>query len=299
MSGDQHAERPATPGAVLARVREERGLSVEEVADAINLRVTVLRAIERDDFTMCGGDVYARGHIRAYAKQVGIDPAPLLAAYGSPARPGGSRAPGGDQTETARAADDRPSDFPPVKPLNLGAAPAGRRIGRRSPDVPLERTGVNPALVVGAALAVLLVFLAVQVVGDLRSPGRGSDPVAQPSATVPSTPTGTPQPSQSDQSSTPSSSPTSSPAAPTATGVAVAMRFTGDSWVSVRDSNGKELFSGLLGKGDRRRFSDDKSLRLTLGNAGAVRLTVNGKPLGSAGSKGQVVRLKFLPTDPA
>jgi len=190
----------------------------------------------------------------------------------------------------------------PVRPLNATAAPSGRRRGWRSGDVPLERTGVNPALLVGAALVVLLVFLVVQVVGDLRSPGRGTDQVASPnqtSQTTPPTGSSTPTTSPTTEPTTPGGSSTSTSAQPPAAGVAVAMRFTGDSWVSVRDSSGKELFSGLLGKGDKRKFSDGQSLRLTLGNAGAVRLTVNGKSLGSAGSKGQVVRLKFGPTDPA
>jgi hypothetical protein len=81
--------------------------------------------------------------------------------------------------------------------------------------------------------------------------------------------------------------------------VAVALKFTGDSWVSVRDASGHEMFSGLLGKGDNRAFSDGKGLRLTLGNAGAVTLTVNGKSIGSPGGDGQVVRLRFGPNDPA
>ncbi|WP_460460818.1 helix-turn-helix domain-containing protein, partial [Angustibacter peucedani] len=81
MSGQDHADERAPLGRALTEAREARGLSVDEVAAAINLRATVVRAIERDDFSLCGGHVYARGHLRAFAKQVGLDPSPLLAAY--------------------------------------------------------------------------------------------------------------------------------------------------------------------------------------------------------------------------
>src|SRR5690348_8142284 len=81
MSGQDDGHSAASIGAALKHAREARGLSEVEVGEAINLRATLVRAIERDDFTLCGGDVYARGHLRAYAKLVGLDAAPLLATF--------------------------------------------------------------------------------------------------------------------------------------------------------------------------------------------------------------------------
>ena len=46
-------------GAALAAAREQRGLSVEDVAAATRIRATIIRAIEADDFAACGGAVYA------------------------------------------------------------------------------------------------------------------------------------------------------------------------------------------------------------------------------------------------
>jgi cytoskeletal protein RodZ len=120
-----------------------------------------------------------------------------------------------------------------------------------------------------------------------------SAPAPGASAAAGPTPSGT-----TGAGATPSAAPTSSPSA-SPDGVAVALRATGDSWVSVRDASGRTVFTGLLSKGDARRFSDGHGLRLTLGNAGAVQLTVNGKPIGSAGGRGEVVRLHFGPGDPA
>ena len=44
-------------------------------------RRRLIRKIEADDFSECGGDFYTRGHIRAIAKAVGTDPEPLIEDY--------------------------------------------------------------------------------------------------------------------------------------------------------------------------------------------------------------------------
>lgn len=68
-------------GRALTQARLRAGLTVEEVSAATRVRVPLVHAIERDDFTPCGGDVFARGHIRVLARGVGIDPKPLLEQY--------------------------------------------------------------------------------------------------------------------------------------------------------------------------------------------------------------------------
>ena len=70
-----------TVGGTLAEARRQAGLTVLAVSSDTCIRETVIRAIERDDFTLCGGNFYARGHIRSIARVVGIDPEPLIAAY--------------------------------------------------------------------------------------------------------------------------------------------------------------------------------------------------------------------------
>lgn len=68
-------------GDVLARARREAGLSITQVSQRTRIRETVIRGIEQDDFSPCGGDFYARGHIRSMAKVVGVDPEPLIQEY--------------------------------------------------------------------------------------------------------------------------------------------------------------------------------------------------------------------------
>jgi cytoskeletal protein RodZ len=68
-------------GETLARARQEAGLTVAKVSIQTRIRQTIIRGIEADDYSVCGGDFYARGHIRAIAKAVGTDPAPLIEEY--------------------------------------------------------------------------------------------------------------------------------------------------------------------------------------------------------------------------
>ena len=68
-------------GPELAAARNRVGLSVDELADRTRIRPHVIESIEVDDFTPCGGDFYARGHIRTLARVLGKDPAPMLAQF--------------------------------------------------------------------------------------------------------------------------------------------------------------------------------------------------------------------------
>lgn len=65
-------------GETLREARVRRGLSCADIADQVKLRASVVAAIEADDFSLCGGEVYARGHVRAIADMLGLDPDPLL-----------------------------------------------------------------------------------------------------------------------------------------------------------------------------------------------------------------------------
>jgi len=80
-------------GETLAAARQEAGLTVTQVSQQTRIRETIIRAIEQDDFSSCGGDFYARGHIRSIAAVVGADPVPLIREYDHEhGPPGGIRA---------------------------------------------------------------------------------------------------------------------------------------------------------------------------------------------------------------
>jgi cytoskeletal protein RodZ len=68
-------------GATLAAARRHAGLSVAEVSRRTRVRENIIQGIEQDDYAACGGDFYARGHIRAIAEAVGTDPRPLIEEF--------------------------------------------------------------------------------------------------------------------------------------------------------------------------------------------------------------------------
>lgn len=68
-------------GETLASARRRAGLTIAEVSQRTRVRERLIEGIERDDFADCGGDFYARGHIRSIGRAIGIDPEPLVEEY--------------------------------------------------------------------------------------------------------------------------------------------------------------------------------------------------------------------------
>lgn len=249
-----------TIGQTLAEARERAGLSVEQVAAATRIRRTLVMGIERDDFSSCGGDFYARGHVRTIAGTVGVDPRPLLDTF---------------DAEHPDAAPPRASD---VFESETAARP--------------ERRGPNWSAAMAAALVLVLVYGVVQVLSSDSSDPDDNDVVARPgerrSTSAPAT----------EASPTPTAAESSAVAQAPRGKVTVAVRAKGTSWVKATTGSGRELFEGLL-EDESRTFSGKHRIRLVVGDAGAVSLTVNGSPVGSPGKSGQVVRVDFTPQDPA
>lgn len=77
-------------GDTLAEARRQGGLTIAQVSQQTRIRETIIRGIEQDDFSSCGGDFYARGHIRSIATVVGTDSVPLIREYDEEHGPPGS-----------------------------------------------------------------------------------------------------------------------------------------------------------------------------------------------------------------
>ncbi len=248
-------------GETLMAARENAGLSVEQVAETTRIRRTLVQAIEDDDFSPCGGDFYARGHIRTIAATVGADPKPLLAAFDADhLRNSGPRATEVFESET-------------------GARP--------------ERRGPNWSAAMGVALVLVLVYGVAQAVSGNsdREPtaGLGGTAAARPSSS--GSPSAAATPSTSKGSSEVAQAPRDR--------VTVVLHAREVSWVQATTASGKELFQGNLRRGQVKTFTDRQRIKLVVGNAGAVTLTVNGTDVGTPGRLGQVARVQFTPQDPA
>ncbi|BBB00550.1 hypothetical protein RVR_7674 [Actinacidiphila reveromycinica] len=262
------ADRPSV-GRALAQARTEAGLTVDEVSTTTRVRVPILQAIEQDDFSRCGGDVYARGHIRAIARAVGLDPDPLVEQYAA------------DHDADAAAA--------PVAPLY------------EAERIKSEPRRPNWTAAMVAAIVAVIGFVGYTAVSG--SGGDGGKPTARSGSSA------TPSPSASTTTASPQGNGAPTAPQPTDTSSAIAaappgkvtVKVTADggaSWIQATDGNGKQLFQASLEEGQSKTWTDDKKIKLIVGNAGAVQLFVNGKDLGPAGDKGQVVRLTYTPGDP-
>ena len=85
-----------------------------------------------------------------------------------------------------------------------------------------------------------------------------------------------------------------SEAASTPTGFnLVVTGISGKSWIGLTNANGEQVFNGQISSGQVATFSDPQLIKAVIGNAGAVKLNLNGSDLGVAGADGEVVRLDF------
>jgi cytoskeletal protein RodZ len=61
-------------GRSMKRMREERGVTLRQIADATKISVSALEALERNDISRLPGGLFSRAFVRSYATQVGLDP---------------------------------------------------------------------------------------------------------------------------------------------------------------------------------------------------------------------------------
>lgn len=130
-------------GPEIAGARMRLGLSVDQLAERTRIRPHVIEAIEVDDFGPCGGDFYARGHLRTLARILGLDPAPLLATY-----------------------DERYADAP-VDPRRVFEAELAS--GAHAP-LRATRGGPSWSVLVAAVMAVVLAWSVARLLMDNTGP---------------------------------------------------------------------------------------------------------------------------------
>ena len=68
-------------GQFMQGARESAGLSIDELASRLSIRAGLLTEMEKNNFIHCGGDTYARGHLRSIAAHIFVEPQTLLDLY--------------------------------------------------------------------------------------------------------------------------------------------------------------------------------------------------------------------------
>jgi hypothetical protein len=150
---------------------------VTDVSHRTRIRETLITAIEGDDYTECGGDFYARGHIRSIAKVVGADPEPLIREY-----------------DSARLEPDAAENG-----ITEPITPVGNPQRRRPP---FWAVGLAAGMVAALGLTGFL----------LANPGQGETPVAGASQATPPRAGGSSHPAQPSPTVSPSPHPSASAA---------------------------------------------------------------------------------------
>ncbi|MGN0064038.1 MAG: helix-turn-helix domain-containing protein [Nocardioides sp.] len=150
---DEFAVQPAEDpviGPEISAARTRLGLSVDQLADRTRIRPHVIESIEVDDFAPCGGDFYARGHLRTLARVLGIDVAPLLSSY-----------------------DDRYANAP-VNPRRVFEAELATGVNG---SIRGTRGGPNWSVLVAAVMALVLCWSIARLVMDNPTDLRSDLPV--------------------------------------------------------------------------------------------------------------------------
>jgi transcriptional regulator with XRE-family HTH domain len=250
-------EAPGAPvGEQLREARATAGMTLEQVSAGTRIRVPVLRELEADRLGPASSAVYTRGHIRAIAAVLGVDPAPIVRAF--------------DDTVGAHA---------PSLPVVPDPVPAPRRpAGGLSVPVSAPPDRTSPRWLV-ASLAGVTVLVALLAIG--MGLGGDSDRAREQALTV----------SESSPTPTPEAAPAPAPVPAPAS---LDLRATGRSWLSVRNRGGVELFGGLVDAGWTRRFEDPVAVTVRVGNAAAVSASCAGAPV-PPGAEGAPVTLRCAP----
>jgi len=242
---------------MISKARKDAGLSIDDLSATTNIRTTLLRDIEADNFSQCGGETYARGHLRNIAIKLNVDPQLFLTAFED------------EQMHVDRTMQDL-------------------LVENNVMREPKEVRKVSWKVLVTISVASLFVAGLAQII--VSSNSTPDIPVA-----IEQTPTTSPSPEPTPEATaTEEVVPTDE--ATISTGQGVEVIFTASrakSWLFVSDSSGRVLFSGQIPVGVTKTFSSDLTLNLKIGNAGGVDLSVNGKKIDSLGADGQVVSVSY------
>jgi cytoskeleton protein RodZ len=248
-------------GSVIRQARIDAGLSIDDLSERTSIRAGLLKEIESDDFTKCGGETYARGHLRNIAPLLKMDAGVLLELY---------------ENEQS------------MQPRRIQEMLAENNVMTN----PVDKKTISWKTLAGISLATLALLGAVQIIISNSKTTEISSPEAVATESATAEPTNT---SEAQPTPTATSTPTTvRDTYSSGTGVTVKVAATrGNSWLFVSDANGTTLYSGQIRSGQNLNFSSSTRVSLKVGNAGAVDISVNGKGAQQIGDDGEVITVSY------
>jgi len=283
-------------GDTLRRERIRRGLKLEQVASQTKIGLHLLEAMEADQFDRLPGGVFTRSFLRQYAQALGLDEEEVIASL-------------------KEQFEEPPAPLP--DPLQKERFPGFPKMPRFE-DV-RDRLRADSSM--GALMWVVVVALLcsgvyklwqrTRVTGSPHTAVATAKPAPKTSADVKPIAPPPPVPAASKPEFRPavvsdngtisvppdSRQPASSEAvaARDATG-AVRVAFTSSEpvWVSIK-SDGAHTYSGTIEGQQPKQFDAARKMVVLVGNAGALKTSLNGKPVGPFGSPGEIRLVMFTP----
>jgi cytoskeleton protein RodZ len=255
-------------GDTLRIAREDQGRTLEDAARTLRVRTDYLRALEDERFDAFGGDIYAKGFLRNYATELGVDPQPLLDTY---------------RREIGR------DDVHAVPVLGTVTAP---KPGRATP----------PPWIAWLLVAVVILAVLAFIGGALggRSPDVAVDePAGPPPSPAPTAPTDEEEAAEEGEPEAEAEpEPEEEPEEEMAPdGVELLLALEESSWLQVT-IDGTVAFEQTVPAGETIPFEGSNEVVIRYGNAGGVRVQFNGEDLGAPGGRGQVVTVSYTPEGP-
>lgn len=284
-------------GAMLKRAREQAGLSLTEVATRTRLEQRVVEALEREDYESLAASAFVKGYIRSIARELNIDPAPVLAQY----------------TQQAHLEDPALADFSTRSPVQITSSSTLMRTvsavialivlvlvalwwqrnyqaGTRS-DEALAELAADNAIKADPGIPLPYSFTIVdhstQPLGPVNSWRHQTDGSAPPAIPEPATAAAADAPAAGQPAATgdakpaaattaPSSTEPGADSAPAARGELM-LEGHGESWIEISDVAGKRLYFGMLKAGQRVGVTGKPPYDLVIGNSPAVQATFRGQ----------------------
>ncbi|MGU7815183.1 helix-turn-helix domain-containing protein [Burkholderia sp. AW49-1] len=315
-------ETLAAVGSRLAQLREAKGWTVDDVSARLKVAPQKLRALEAGDISHLPGVTFALGVVRSYAKMLGVDPEPFAQAL---RRERG--VPEVDLSMPASSGTDLPRGRVSI-PLGgssrhhpwlwgtaivvvaviavlmwhtggdssswLARFKGGGDTEHASAASAPAASSADEAAAGGASTAVGN-DVPAQVAASAAAPQAvaSAAPVASapaPTAVVPAS-----QPIVATAAASGAAVPAQPASVVAAAGQSmVELKVKQDCWFSVRDKNGKELFSALVRAGETKQVAGDGPFKVTIGNkAGLDTVAFDGKPVDPAkysAARGNVAR---------
>lgn len=312
-------ESLAAVGSRLAQLRETKGWSVDDVSARLKVAPQKLRALEAGDISHLPGVTFALGVVRSYAKMLGVDPEPFAQAL---RRERG--VPEVDLSMPASSGTDLPRGRVSIPlggssrhhPWLWGAGivivavvavlmwhtggDSSSLLARFKGGDAEHASAASAATASSAAEEAATNAASGAVTNAVPAPAAASAAPAQAIASAvpaPAAPVATAAASQPVAATAAAS--TAAPAQPASVVVAagqsmVELKVKQDCWFSVRDKNGKELFSALVRAGETKQVAGDGPFKVTIGNkAGLDAVAFDGKPVDPAkysAARGNVAR---------